>query len=60
MKTFKRTLAVILAIALLTTSTAWSNASAQPEPFDEAAMVDETVSIGIWESIMDAIGLFFE
>ena len=59
-KKLRKTLSVILTISILLTTMVWPTASAQPEPFDEAAMVDEAVSIGIWESIMDAIGLFFE
>ena len=55
----KRTLSILLTLSLLFTTLAYSP-RAESEPFDEAAMVDEAISIGIWENFMNSMGLFFE
>ena len=60
MKKMKQTLSVFLTFAMLFTSTAWTGASAQPDPFDEAAMADEAISIALVENLVYSMGLFFE
>ena len=52
-------LSIVLALSLLFTSLVYSP-RAVSDPFDETGMVDEAIAIGMWESFVNSLGLFFE